>query len=100
MKKKETTSKKKTPAVEHGGCFAYLLNCADGTIYAGWTNYLEKRLAAHNAGTGSKYTRSRRPVELAYFEEFDSREEAMHREAEFKKLPRQEKVNLIKKSKS
>ncbi len=46
--------------------YTYILKCADGTLYCGWTNDLDKRLAAHNAGTGAKYTRTRRPVELIY----------------------------------
>ena len=53
-----------------GRNYAYLLRCADGTLYCGWTNDLEKRVVAHNAGTGAKYTKSRRPVELAYCEAF------------------------------
>ena len=77
--------------------YAYILRCADGTLYSGWTNDLEKRLSAHNAGKGGKYTRVRRPVELAYFEEFESKSEAMSREAQFKKLTREEKLKLINK---
>ena len=56
--------------------YAYILECADGTFYCGWTNDLEKRVAAHNAGKGGKYTRSRLPVKLVYREEFDTKEEA------------------------
>ena len=47
----------------------YILRCSDGSLYCGWTNDLERRLAAHNSGKGAKYTRSRRPVELMYTEE-------------------------------
>lgn len=90
-KKKEN---KKTPA-ENGGCFAYILRCADGSLYTGWTNDLSRRVAAHNAGQGAKYTRSRRPVELVYSEAFATKEEAMRREAEIKKLPREKKQELI-----
>lgn len=75
-------------------CCAYILLCADGTLYTGWTNDLEKRLAAHNAGRGAKYTRGRRPVTLIYSEECGSREDAMSREAAIKKLPRKEKLRL------
>lgn len=50
--------------------YTYILECADGSLYCGWTNNLEKRLAAHNAGTASKYTRTRRPVKIIYYEEF------------------------------
>lgn len=60
--------------------FTYLLRCVDGTLYCGWTNGLEKRLSAHNAGTASKYTRSRLPVELIYAERHDTKQEAMSRE--------------------
>lgn len=77
--------------------YTYILRCADGTLYTGWTNNLEKRLAAHNAGTAAKYTKSRRPVELAYFEEFETKEEAMSREWHIKKLTRAEKLELINK---
>ena len=78
--------------------YTYLLRCADGTLYCGWTNDLDKRVAAHNtgAGAGAKYTKARRPVELAYYETFATRQEAMRREAEIKRLTRQEKLALIK----
>lgn len=75
--------------------YTYLLRCADGTLYCGWTNDLEKRVAAHNAGTGAKYTKPRRPVELTYYETFATKQEAMRREAEIKRLTRQEKLSLI-----
>lgn len=75
--------------------YTYILRCADGTLYTGWTNDLEKRLASHNAGTGGKYTRARRPVELIYFEEFETKEQAMSREWHIKKLSREEKLALI-----
>lgn len=77
--------------------YTYILRCADGTLYTGWTNNLEKRLAAHNAGIAAKYTKSRRPVELVYFEEFETKEEAMSREWHIKKLTRAEKLELINK---
>lgn len=75
--------------------YTYLLECADQTLYCGWTNNLEKRLKAHNSGTGAKYTKPRRPVVLVYYEEFETKEEAMRREAAIKKLTRQEKKRLI-----
>jgi putative endonuclease len=75
--------------------FAYLVKCRDGSLYAGWTTDIDKRLAAHNAGKGGAYTRSRRPVELAYREEFETRREARQREADFKKMNRKEKLALI-----
>ena len=74
--------------------YAYILRCADGTLYAGWTNDLRKRLAAHNAGRGAKYTKGRLPVELFYCEGFATKEEAMSREAAIKKMSRGKKVAL------
>ena len=73
---------------------AYILLCADGTLYTGWTNDLQKRLAAHNAGRGAKYTRGRRPVTLLYSEECASKREAMSREAAIKKLSHERKLLL------
>ncbi len=75
--------------------YTYILECADGTFYCGWTNCLEKRLKAHNAGIGAKYTRARRPVALVYYEEFGTKEEAMRREAAVKKMTRRQKEKLI-----
>ena len=60
--------------------FVYLLLCSDNSLYCGWTNDLESRLAAHNSGKGAKYTQSRRPVKLVYFEELESKSAAMTRE--------------------
>ena len=76
--------------------FTYILRCADGTLYTGWTNDLKKRIAAHNAGTGGKYTRCRRPVALVYYETFPTKEEAMRREYAIKQLSREEKEVLIR----
>ena len=75
--------------------YTYILKCADGSLYCGWTNNLEKRVSAHNAGTASNYTRTRRPVELAYFEQFETKQEAMSREYHIKRLTREEKLKLI-----
>ncbi|MBR5284725.1 MAG: GIY-YIG nuclease family protein [Clostridia bacterium] len=75
--------------------YTYILKCADGTLYTGWTNDLDRRLTAHNAGKASKYTRVRLPVELAYFETFETKEEAMRREVLIKQLSRAEKLKLI-----
>lgn len=75
--------------------YTYMVRCADGSLYTGWTNDLQRRLAAHNAGTGAKYTKSRRPVELCYFEAFDTKEEAMRREAAIKGLTRAQKLALM-----
>jgi putative endonuclease len=75
--------------------YTYLLRCSDGTLYCGWTDDIEKRLAAHNSGKASKYTRSRLPVKLVYYEVFDTKQEAMSREARIKQLSRREKLALV-----
>ena len=75
--------------------YTYMLKCNDGTLYTGWTNDLEKRVEAHNSGKGAKYTKARRPVELAYYEEFETKEQAMKREYAIKQLGRKEKQKLI-----
>lgn len=75
--------------------YVYILRCADDTLYTGWTNDLEKRVKTHNAGQGGKYTRSHLPVELVYHESFETRELAMRRECDIKRLPRAEKLLLI-----
>lgn len=75
--------------------WAYLVWCVDGSLYAGWTNNLKRRLAAHNAGKGAKYTRSRRPVILAWYQAYSTPKEAMCREAALKKMNRKEKLALI-----
>ena len=77
--------------------YTYILRCADGSLYTGWTNDLSRRVAAHQAGRGGKYTRARLPVELVYYEQFDTKSEAMRREWEIKQLSREEKLTLIKK---
>lgn len=77
--------------------YVYLLKCADGTLYCGWTTDLEKRLGAHNAGTGAKYTRSRRPVEIVYHEAFEEKTDALRREWSIKRMNRKQKLGLIKK---
>ena len=79
--------------------YTYILNCSDGTLYTGWTNDLTKRLKAHNDGRGARYTKTRRPVVLAYYESFSSKEEAMRREYEIKHLTRKEKEKLIENQK-
>ena len=79
--------------------YTYLLKCSDGTYYCGWTDSLEKRLKAHNSGKGSKYTRARLPVELVYYEEYETKQEAMSREWHIKRLSRSEKEKLIKSAK-
>ena len=75
--------------------WVYILRCSDGTLYTGWTNDIEKRLASHNRGTASKYTRGRRPVEIIFKEGFETKEQAMSREAKIKSLRRAEKLLII-----
>ncbi|MBQ1237330.1 MAG: GIY-YIG nuclease family protein [Oscillospiraceae bacterium] len=75
--------------------FAYMVRCADGSLYSGWTYDLAARVAAHNSGQGAKYTRSRLPVELVWWESFSTKEEAMSREWHLKKLSRAQKLALI-----
>ena len=75
--------------------YTYLVRCADGSLYCGWTNRLEERIRAHNEGKGAKYTKSRRPVELVYYEAFATKEEAMRREAAIKQMTRKEKLALF-----
>jgi putative endonuclease len=76
----------------------YMVRCADGTLYTGWTNDLEKRIAAHNAGRGGRYTRIRRPVELVYWEGVSGRAEALKRELQIKQLSRAKKDELVRQS--
>ena len=76
--------------------YTYMVKCADGTLYTGWTNCLEKRLKAHNSGrNGAKYTKTKRPVSLVYYEGFFTKEEAMKREQQIKQLTRERKLELI-----
>ena len=76
--------------------YTYIVRCKDDTLYCGWTNNLEKRIASHNSGKGAKYTKTRYPVELVYYETFDTKEEAMRREYAIKQLTRKQKLELIK----
>ena len=74
--------------------YVYILRCADGTLYTGITDDVERRLAAHRAGKGAKYTRGRGPLELAYTEELPDKSTALKREIAIKRLPRQKKLEL------
>lgn len=76
--------------------YTYMLRCADGSLYTGWTTDLTNRLAMHNAGKGAKYTRGRLPVELCYVEEYDSSQVARQREWAIKRLTRKQKEALIR----
>ena len=75
--------------------YTYILKCSDGTLYCGWTNNLLKRIKAHNSGKGAKYTRSRGPCALVYYEEFENSRDAQKREYEIKSLSRDKKLKLI-----
>ena len=75
--------------------YTYMVKCSDGTLYTGWTTDLEHRVKAHNDGEGAKYTRSRRPVELVYYEEYATKAEAMKREYSIKQHTRKQKEKLI-----
>ncbi len=74
--------------------FVYLLRCRDGSLYCGWTDDLERRIATHNAGKGARYTRSRKPVRLVWSEELADRSAALKREIAVKRLTRTQKLAL------
>ena len=76
--------------------FVYLLRCADDSLYCGWTVDVGKRLAKHQAGRASRYTASRRPVALAASWEVDTNTDARRLEARIKRLPRKEKLELVR----
>lgn len=75
--------------------YTYLLRCSDDTLYCGYTNDLLHRMTVHNNAKGAKYTRSRLPVRLVYFEMHETKSDALKREREIKKLPRKSKLELI-----
>ena len=75
--------------------FVYILECADGTLYTGMTNDIERRLEQHNAGTAARYTRARTPVKLVYQEKSENRSTALKREYAIKQLTRKQKDQLI-----
>ncbi len=75
--------------------FAYIMRCADGTLYTGYTDDIVRREAVHNSGRGAKYTCSRLPVKMVYHESFATRSEAMKRECAIKRLSREQKLKLI-----
>lgn len=74
----------------------YIVECTDGKLYTGWTNCIEKRIQEHNSGKGAKFTRGRGPVKLRYLETFETKSEAMKREAAIKKMTRAQKEQLIR----
>ena len=75
--------------------YTYIVRCADDSLYCGWTNHLAERIRAHNEGRGAKYTKSRRPVRLVYYESFPTKQEAMRREYQIKHMSRARKLELI-----
>ena len=76
--------------------YTYMVCCADGSLYTGWTNCLERRIKEHTGGkAGAKDTKSKRPVTLVYYEGFATKEEAMRREYEIKQMPRGKKLELM-----
>ena len=78
--------------------YVYLLRCADGTLYTGYTDDPVRRTRVHNAGKGAKYTRARLPVELVYQEACADKSAALRREYEIKQLTRVQKLKLIEQS--
>ena len=80
--------------------YVYILRCGDGTLYTGITDDIPRRLAAHRAGKGAKYTRGRGPLELVYQERVPDKSAALRREAAIKRLRRREKERLIERAKS
>lgn len=75
--------------------YIYIIQCADGTLYTGWTTDLDGRMEAHNSGAGAKYTRGRGPVRLLYSETFEAKGEALKRENQIKKMDRAKKIKLM-----
>jgi putative endonuclease len=76
--------------------YVYIVECADGSLYTGWTVDVEQRVKVHNAGRGARYTRMHGPVKLVYAEEHPDRVVAMKRELEIKRWPRERKLKLIR----
>lgn len=76
--------------------YVYIVKCSDGSLYTGWTKDVKERVRAHNMSKGAKYTRGRLPVELIYYEMFETKNEALKREYAVKKLSHSQKLELIK----
>ncbi|HEY5982695.1 MAG TPA: GIY-YIG nuclease family protein [Anaerolineales bacterium] len=81
--------------LRQSACYCYIVECADGSYYTGWTTDPEKRLRAHNSGRGARYTRARRPVRLVLLEAQPDRAGAMKRERSIKSMSRARKMELI-----
>lgn len=94
-RREQSRARRETGPAVGGGWLVYMLRCRDGSLYTGITNDLDRRLAAHAAGTASRYTRSRLPVKLVYREPQDGRSPALKREAAIKRLERRRKEQLI-----
>lgn len=75
--------------------YTYIVRCCDGSFYTGWTTDLDRRIKVHNEGKGARYTRSRLPVELVYYESYETSREAMKREYAIKRMTRKDKLELI-----
>jgi len=76
--------------------YVYIVQCSDGTLYTGWTTDVARRVLTHNSDKGAKYTRSKQPVKLVYYETYATKSEALKREYSIKKLSHNEKLKLIK----
>lgn len=94
--RKEDTKRKSSRNKGREMHYTYIVECRDKTLYTGWTTDLEKRIKAHNEGKGAKYTKSRAPVKLVYYEQYETKQEALKREYAIKQLTRKEKLALIK----
>jgi putative endonuclease len=86
---------REAPADEQERAYVYIVECCDGTLYTGWAKDVEARVKVHNAGRGARYTRSRRPVRLRYWESHPDRASAMRRERQIKRWSRARKLALI-----
>lgn len=75
--------------------FVYLIRCADGSLYCGWSTDPERRFSEHQRGVASRYTRARRPVEMVWTREFETQSEAMREEVRIKRLPARQKRALL-----
>ena len=95
QKKDPDTAQHKDIAEQKRRYYTYMVRCSDGSYYTGYTTDLGKRVASHNAGSGAKYTKSRRPVQLIYSETYETKHDAMSREAKIKQLSHREKEQLI-----
>lgn len=77
------------------GYYTYILLCSDNSLYTGYTDNLKRRIEAHNSGNGAKYTRVRLPVELVYWEKYETKQKAMQREYAIKQFTRAQKICLL-----